>query len=230
MTTPFEKSLVLADELLGKAKLIEKGKSMDEAGIGPEWMVAYARIAERNDRDRRFGLSRYPYEPGPSVAAFTGGLFDHREWPLRKGLERHQSMRAVSEYECKYINAAGFWSSFQETAISLRQESLAQKKLEDAEKFDVWAIIANRYCLRTMGLRAEFYKLAANDPTYAKMILPTLEKRTDVAAADNLDETMSELDSHMHTQLLKAVANLSASNATKKNKGNKGNGGNADGQ
>ena len=58
--------------------------------------------------------------------------------------------------------------------------------------------------------------MAARDPTYAKMILPTLQQRNDVAAADDLTEAMEKLDSHMTTQLMKAVATLSASNATKR--------------
>lgn len=57
--------------------------------------------------------------------------------------------------------------------------------------------------------------MAARDPTYAKMILPTLQQRNEVAAADDLNEAMDKLDSHMTTQLMKALGTLSASNATK---------------
>lgn len=67
-----------------------------------------------------------------------------------------------------------------------------------------------------MGLRTEFYKMVSRDPTYAKLIMPSLEQRNDVAAADDLSEPLEKLDSHMATQLMKAVANLSASNATKR--------------
>ena len=67
-----------------------------------------------------------------------------------------------------------------------------------------------------MGLRAEFYKLSADDPTYAKMVMPTLEKQNGLAAADDLTEPMEKLDLAMSTQLMKAVATLSASNATKR--------------
>ena len=58
--------------------------------------------------------------------------------------------------------------------------------------------------------------MAARDPTYARMILPTLQQRNEVAAADDLTEAMDKLDSHMTTQLMKAVATLNASNATKR--------------
>ena len=183
-------------------------------------MEAYARIAERGHRNRKYGISRYPYEAGPAVGAFIGGFFEHREWPLRKGMEKHQSMRAVSEYECKYVNAAGDWAAFHHAAYDLREEALDAKERENAKMFDVWSYIAVRYNLRVLGLRTEFYKMAAEDPTYAKMIFPGLERRGDVAAADDLTETLSQLESHMNTQIMKAVVTLSASNATKRAKGN----------
>lgn len=193
-----------------------KGKSLSEAKIDVGWMRDYGQVARRCRDDKYFGLTRYPYEQGQSVGAFTGGFFEHREWPLRKGMEKHQSMRPVCEYEANYVNAAGFWMSVHASAIALRQECIQEKKDEDALRFDVWAIIAVRYGLRVMGLRSEFYELSARDPTYAKMVMSSLEQRNDVAAADDLTEAMEKLDSHMTTQLMKAVATLSASNATKR--------------
>jgi len=58
--------------------------------------------------------------------------------------------------------------------------------------------------------------MAARDPAHAKMIMPTLERRNEIAPADDLTETLDKLDGHMTTQLMKAVAALSASNTTKK--------------
>ena len=46
--------------------------------------------------------------------------------------------------------------------------------------------------------------------------MPTLEARADVPASDDLIEPMERLESHMATQLKKAVATLSASNAMKR--------------
>lgn len=225
MPNVFEKSKQLADELILKAKDVEKGKSLEEAGIESTWMEAYARIAERNDRERRFVISRYPYESGPSVGAATGGFFDHREWHLRKGLGKHASMKkAVADYEAKYNNAAGFWASVHQSSIDIRQEAIAEKKDEWAEKFDVWSIIAVRYNLRVLGLHAEFCKIAIEDPTYAKMILPGLERRGDVATVDNLEEPLAQVESHMNAQLMKAVTTLSSSNSRRRVKG-KGKGG-----
>ena len=43
-----------------------------EAGIDPLCIAIYAAIARRCRDNKDFGLSRYPYEQGPSVGAFTG--------------------------------------------------------------------------------------------------------------------------------------------------------------
>ena len=121
MSDVFQASKMRADDLLAKTKELAKGKTLSYAGIDPEWMAVFGRVAERTHRDHRYGLSRYPYEAGPAVGAFIGGFFDHREWPPRKALEKHASMRAVAEYEAKYINAAGYWSAFHDDCIDLRQ-------------------------------------------------------------------------------------------------------------
>jgi len=215
-TNEFVTSLETAEDILSKAQDVAKGKSLAEAGIDGKWMRAYATIAKRCRDDKDFGLTRYPYEQGPSVGAFTGGFFEHREWPLRKAMESHKSMRAVFEYEANYTNAAGYWMAFHEAALSLRQDELEEKNMEKAKLYDVWSIIAIRYALRVTGLRCEFYKMVSKDPTYAKLIMPSLEKRNDVPAADDLVGPLEKLDTHMSTQLMKAVATLSASNATKR--------------
>lgn len=216
----------MADELLSKTKLVAKGKSISEAEIEMKWVHAYATIARRCRDDKDFGLSRYPYEQGPSVSAFTGGFFEHREWPIRKAMEAHKSMRAVFEYEANYTNASGYWMAFNQAAISLRQEAQEQKRYDQAEIYDVWAIVAVRYGLRVTGLRVEFYKLVARDPTYAKLVMPSLEQRNDIPAADDLVEPLEKLDVHLSTQLMKAVATLNASNATKRAGGGGAAGGN----
>ena len=100
-------------------------------------MHAYAQIARRARDDREFGLTRYPYEAGPSVGSFVGRFFEHKDWPLRRGLEGQQSMRAVMEYETNFINAAGSWMAFHEAAISLRQEALTTVRDDESQKCDV---------------------------------------------------------------------------------------------
>lgn len=154
MTNPFIKSVEEVDELLEKARKVAKGSSLADADIYTACMHAYAKIARRSRDDREFGLTRYPYEAGVSVGAFVGGFFEHKDWPLRRGLEGHQSMRAVMLYETNYINAAGFWMAFHESAIALRQEALSGGNDEEAKRCDVWALIAIRYGLRVVGLRS----------------------------------------------------------------------------
>ena len=90
------------------------------------------------------------------MAAFAGGFFEHREWPLRKNMEKHESLKAVAEYEANYINSAGYWMSFHEASLDLCQEMLEEKEDEEAKNYDVWAALAIRYGLRVVGIRSEF--------------------------------------------------------------------------
>ena len=152
----FAASVQNVDELLVKAKFVAKGNIMQEANIDLAWMRGYGSIARRARDDREFGLTRYPYEQGPTVGAFAGGFFEHREWPIRRGLEKHNSLRPVLEYEANSINAAGYWMSFHEAAISLRHEALQEKMDSDAEYFDAWALVSIQSRLRVVGLRTEF--------------------------------------------------------------------------
>jgi hypothetical protein len=52
-----------------------------------------------------------------------------------------------------YTNPAGYWMSFSSAAMALRGEALKLKGtngIEEAEMFDVWAMIAVRYGLRVV--------------------------------------------------------------------------------
>lgn len=138
-------------------------------------------------------------------------------------------MRAIHKYEAKYVNATGYWAAFQAAALDLREEAVSQNKVEDVMRFDVCCVIAKRYILRVLGFRTEFYRMAADDPSYAKMILPVLEKRGEMPLADDLDEPMQKREGHMMIQMMKAVATLSASNETKTAQGS-GKGGAANGK
>jgi hypothetical protein len=75
-------------------------------------------------------------------------------------MERHPSLRPLFEYEDHYTNSAGYWMSFSSAAMALRGESLKLEGttgVEEAEMFDVRAMVAVRYGLRGVGLRVEFY-------------------------------------------------------------------------
>jgi hypothetical protein len=206
------------ESFLAKARKVAKGDTLEAAGIEHFWLSAYATIARRCRDDREFGVSRYPYEQGPGVGPFSGGFFEHREWPVRRGMERHPSLRPICEYESNYVNAAGYWLSFNQSALALRDECLGMAPPDTAlaERYDIWAIIAVRYSLRVLGLRVEFYRRAAKDPVHAKLVMPALESRNEISATDDLDEAIEKLDGHMATQLMKAVATLSANNAVKR--------------
>jgi hypothetical protein len=54
---------------------------------------------------------------------------------------------------------------------------------------------------------------------HARLIMPALEGRNDVSAADDLDDNLEKLDTHMASQLIKAGASLSATNAVKRGSG-----------
>lgn len=67
------------------------------------------------------------------------------------------------------------------------------------------SIISVRYELRVTEMRAKFYTLVTKDSTYPKIVLPSLERRNDTPAADDLVERLEKLDTHMTTQLMKVV-------------------------
>lgn len=141
---------------------------------------------------------------------------------------RVSSLRAVCEHESMYVNASGYWAAFHESAIDLRQESIeGGKESSLCVLYDVWALISVRFTFLVLGWRTEFYKISAEYPTYAKMVLPSLEHRGDLVASNDLTEPLETLQSHMTTQLMKVVATINSSNTTKRVKVR---GGPADGQ
>jgi hypothetical protein len=162
----FSDSIQLMEELLRKSKKVKRRATLEEAEIDGVWLTAYARIARRCRDDKDLGVSRSPYELAPSVSPFSGEYFEHREWEVRLGMERHPNIHPLLEYEAHCVNSAGYWMSFSSAAMALRGESLKLEGttgVEEAEMFDVWAMIAVRYGLRVVGLRVEFYKRSAKD-------------------------------------------------------------------
>ena len=106
-----------------------------------------------------------------------------------------------------------------ETAFTMPQEGMKSPgNIFEVLRFDAWYYVKKGYALRFLGLRAEFYRNAAKDPTHAKRLLPMLERRGDVAMADNLDYALANYESHTSTQMLKAMETFQASNATKRSK------------
>ncbi len=62
-------------------------------------------------------------------------------------------------------------------ACELRQEEFDSGNKSGAEIFDAWFYVAVRYSLRVLGLRPKFCRMVARDPMYAKLVLPSLERR-----------------------------------------------------
>jgi hypothetical protein len=212
----FSGSVNKVEAALRAGKKVAKGAEVAEAGFDRALLSTYGMIARRCRDDRELGLSRYPYEAAPSVSPFVGGFFSHPEWPVKKGLEKHASLRTLAEYEAHYVNAAGYWMFFGETARALRDEHLAKNTtvgFQEAERLDTWVGLALRYGLRVVGLRTEFFRLSAKDPQHARLVMPALENQGVMAATDDIEDTMEKLDTHLATQLMKAAATLSANNA-----------------
>jgi hypothetical protein len=185
----FSDSIQSMEELLRKSKKVKRGATLEEAEIDGAWLTAYAKIAGRCRDDKDLGVSRYPYELAPGVSPFSGDYFEHREWAIRRDMERHPILRPLFEYEAHYTNSAGYWMSFSSAAMALRGEALKLEGttgVEEAEMFDVWAMMAVRYDLRVVGLRVEFYKRSAKDPMHARLVMPVLEGQNDTPATDDL--------------------------------------------
>lgn len=132
-------------------------------------MHSYGVIARHCRNDKDFDFTRYPYEQNPSVSAFCGGFFEHRECPIRKAMEKHNSMGPVFEYEANYTSATGYWMAFSEAAMVLQNDAIPKKGDDKALLYDFWSQMAVRYGLRVAGLRCEFYRMVPRDPTYAKL-------------------------------------------------------------
>lgn len=67
----------------------------------------------------------------------------------------------------------------------------AEVELSDpglGERLGLWEYMPISYGLRCVGLRAEFYRLAARDPTYAKLVLHSLENHVEQPTADILEK------------------------------------------
>jgi hypothetical protein len=105
-------SIHLTEELLRKSKKVKRGATLEEAEIDGAWLTAYATIARRCRDDKDLGVSCYPNELAQGVSPFSGGYFEHLEWAIRRGMERHPGLRPLFEYEAHYTNSAGYWMSF----------------------------------------------------------------------------------------------------------------------
>lgn len=102
-----------------------------------------------------------------------------------------------------------------ELALAMRVEAIQAKEDNEAYVCNLRAAVGIQYGLQVTGLRGELYKLDLKGLAYGKSVITTLEQSYSVAIADNLMETMRNLDSHFTTKLMEAVAILGPQNATK---------------
>lgn len=128
-------------DLLRRGLELTKWNTLSDAGIEVKWMEAHGQVAELTDSDWKYGITRFPYEPGQALISLAGGFFDHPEWPLRKSLEKHASMRAIAEYEAKYINCIGYLLEFNNSATDLQMELIPDDS-DSAHRFAVWAYMS----------------------------------------------------------------------------------------
>lgn len=90
--------------------------------------------------------------------------------------------------------------------------------MDEEHQFDVCKIIAVSYELRVIEMRTEFYRLDAEDPVYANILLPGLERLEEIAVTADLDATLHQLESYRTIQLMNAVEALTTSSDTKRTK------------
>jgi hypothetical protein len=91
----FSDSLQLLEELLRKSMKVKRKATLGEADMDSAWLTEFALIARRCRDDKILGTSRYPYKLSPGVSPCPGGYFEHREWAVRRGMERHPSLRLL---------------------------------------------------------------------------------------------------------------------------------------
>ena len=58
--------------------------------------------------------------------------------------------------------------------------------------------------------------MAAKDPMYAKLVLPLPEHCGEMAMANDLNGPLETIESHLSSQMYKAMATLNARNETKR--------------
>lgn len=127
-----------AFDLLSRGLELTKGKTFSDVGIEVKWMEAEGQMSERMDRDQKYGITHFPYDPSQELIAFAAGFLEHSEWPLSKALEKHGRMRAVAEYEVKNIKFIGNWLAFHRSATDLQMEHIYDDS-ESAHRLVVWA-------------------------------------------------------------------------------------------
>jgi hypothetical protein len=146
----FSGSVQRMEELIRNSKKVRRGAKLEEAEIDGSWLTTCATISGRCRDDKDLGVSRDQYELPPGVNPFAGGFFEHRERTIRRRMECHSSLRQFYQYESHYSSAAEYWMSLSVAATALSGDALraeGTQGIEDATRYDVWAMLAVRYGL-----------------------------------------------------------------------------------
>lgn len=82
--------------------------------------------------------------------------------------------------------------------------------------FDLSAVLDVRYSWRTLDLSMEFNWMVAEDPTYAKTVLPVLYRQGHMVNVDSLEKHLQYLKTQQTKQIMKLVGPFSASVAIRR--------------
>lgn len=207
---------------------MKKGASAEDAGIVAGMVRVYGEIASRYSLDAQIGVSRMGYEASrPGMNIFQGGFFSNSQWKPRLELQAAQpGMHAIWSHEMNYVNASGYWLGLQQTCFSMMDEEVqdmpqtneAQRATLAARtaKLLAWARILGEFSLRVLAVRCEFYRNSVRDPVSARANQEMYEEETYLPSNAALDDRARQIDTLRETQLMKAFAALSASNAVKR--------------
>lgn len=69
-----------------------------------------------------------------------------------------------------------------------------------------------------LGMREELYRMVGTYKTNVRIVLPSLENRSEILDAEDLESPLLDLRSHLKTQLMKEIAILISSDAMKREK------------
>lgn len=121
-----------------------------------------------------------------------------------------------------YFNSAGYWLGLQKTTFTLMGQVSGEGASQRLAQLGAWAQIFGEYALRVLAIRQEFYRNSVKDPVSARLKQSLYEEATYVPANEFLDERTRELETLQQTQLMKALAALTASNTVKRSGGGGG--------
>lgn len=93
---------------------------------------------------------------------------------LRRGLQTQGIMRSVMEYDCKYMNATGYWLHLGRQKSNCARNVWLQT-ISGKRSILMYAILYHRGIVYVFGTTLGVLKMASNYYVYANMVLPVLE-------------------------------------------------------